>query len=80
MDNNGDGSCYLKQKYPKNSSAKIKGDILVNREIIDFLADEQFEDKLNPIEKYAWYVFEMMILIFLKTTKTKTVKTWSVTF
>ncbi|GBP18527.1 hypothetical protein EVAR_12988_1 [Eumeta japonica] len=65
MNKNGDRFCYLKKKFPNISDAKIKEGIFVGPQIRNLLADEEFEQKLNPIEKSAWTCFRNVVRNFL---------------
>ncbi|GBP20941.1 hypothetical protein EVAR_9510_1 [Eumeta japonica] len=52
-------------KIPEYPDAKIKEGIFLGPQIRNLLADEEFEQKLNPIEKSAWTCFRNVVHNFL---------------
>lgn len=69
IDRNGNGFLYLKEKFPKISDAKIKEGIFVGPQIRELIKDEQFEEKLNVLEKSAWQCFKTVVANFLGNHK-----------
>ena len=43
--------------FPRQSDAKIKGEIFVGLQISTMLKSESLEAKINEIEKEAWQTF-----------------------
>ena len=73
MDRNGDGFRYLKQKFPKISDAKIKEGVSVGPQIRDLLSNKN----LIRSKYLHGHVFEILFVIFLETTRPKTMKSQS---
>lgn len=69
MDRNGRGFMYLKEKFPRISDAKIKEGIFVGPQIRELIKDENFEGRLNDLEKRAWISFKNVVTQFLGNNK-----------
>lgn len=56
MDKDSAGFCYLKEKFPFVSDAKIKESIFMEFQIRTLIKDE-----LSQVEKSAWYTFTNVV-------------------
>ena len=57
MYNESEGSGYLRQKFPKISSAKKKERIFIGPQIRQLFEDQDFDAKLNSTERRACKAF-----------------------
>ena len=74
MNKDSEGFMYLRGKFPKTSDAKIKEGIFIGPEIRKVMLDDNFDEKLNDIEKSAWIAFKNVCHNFLGNAKSENYK------
>lgn len=74
MDRNGTAFCYLREKFPHVSEAKVKEGIFVGPQISRLFKDTHFDGVLCGDEKEAWNSFRMVPKNFLGNHKAENYK------
>lgn len=69
LDNETDAFQYLRNKFPKLSSAKVKEGVFIGPQIKKLMTDEHFQDILGVSEKDAWIAFKSVVTNFLGNKK-----------
>ena len=69
LDNETDAFQYLRNKFSKLSSAKVKEGIFIGPQIKKLMTDEHFQDILGVSEKDAWIAFKSVVTNFLGNKK-----------
>ena len=66
---NGHCFTFLMQKFPGITIEKIQVGIVDGRQIRKLLADEEFFESMNELEKQAWSSFKRVVSEFFGNTK-----------
>ena len=71
------GQCFkfLTQKFPGITIEKIQAGVFDGPQIRKLMADEDFFDSMNEVEKRAWSAFKRVVSEFLGNTKSEGYKT-----